>query len=1393
METSRKYCDYFDVDEKYFPQINEASIKEYPDCWLNTYPHRTFVDMLRNMERLLSENGHSLWIQGSYGVGKSQCAYTLKRILDAPEEELRSYWEKYSKEALANENDLLEKFIGHRNRDNGIITAYRYSTTDVTTPRHFYDAIQQTIKAQLHEKGLYEGDETFRESVIAWMEEHDGIKKDYLNRLLKLPQYDKLFAEPDADAILEKLRKGGTVAQLMRNLFVLAEKENLPVLEIDVDKLIIWLEDVIEKNNIKIVFIWDQFNDFFDASGGKVDAFQKVCELVNYKSFFFIPVTHNSGNEYIKDRDAWRSISDRFIETKIALPDSIAFNLIGHALKVKDSRLYNWNILVNGDLGSRTTASRDKVMQVAKINDSQIMRNIMPLHPMAALVLENIASVFKSNQRSMFDFIKSTDTYNVEAFQWFIENFGPFDDHPLLTVDMLWSFFYESGRDNLPYDVQRILDTFSQHQNLRDDEKTVLKAILIMQAIDEHRHGEIEIFKATSQNLSYVFEGISDLEGARSDNIAKRLKEEGVLMYRPTHDGQNSYVAAKLIGDQRKIDATKEEIRHNATTLNLVNDGGLSSIVSLSTALKLRFECKPGTGEIKPVTVSNFAKEISLLQNASVTWKFPAVIAFAKNNEEAFSLRKKLREAASDERNKNIVFIDALSTPLGDEMFEQYVDFAANKVFYESNNSIQSSNYKDKAQRILSQDWKNQIQNGKFIVYTYANQEGETLGNARDVGHALRRIVLTKFPNAFDFTDGVKDTQLKIGHAMQQAAKYGISQSGKSAVNGAENLVLKDVWNADRYWENTLTSSLPISQVKIAVNALIEEAFADDGRVSIGDIYDFLETKYGFSPCNLSSFITGFLLKEYAGAPYRYSDSIGSYGEMTNEKLAEMIGNYIWKSPKPTYIVKMTPEEKAFCSLTRKAWHMSADSCSSAGSAIISLRGKMRELRLPIWTLERINTVDVHVAIKKYTELLQQQESADAHKIALEIGKIAASKSSLAEDLSGVLTVEKCQSAMREYLKIFENGKVWKLAGEIGATDNVLYDLINAFNVEYSCLWNKQMGDDEIGKLLTEYSVIKATNSILSLSNSRLTDSYEAWRNNLKFIGISCDALQAEYPELRQVLNLLLTIYQQEELTHEQLKTFSRELARHDDEIRRLLNRDSQVFGEVYEQYLDELNLDEIIGVKNKLQKESLFTLSKNESNIKVRDAKKEFLKDQSKSKLFRFWKDKTGTKDPREWSNLYKVPVLCCVSEAEYESAKKTFEIMNRNWGQDSEIEKALSFLKSSTIFEILSDGEKRNGVFKNNVVGEYSVLFQDLSEIKDVLENLPVDIYDWYDSPIVKARIKKSAEAEYNAGVSDKVLQKLDKMSDPELRQYLEQLVKDSALVGAEILAKEGKDATN
>lgn len=1382
MTNNNKYREYFDIDEEYFPQVNDSSIAAAsPDFWTRTYPHHTFIEMLKSMERVLArQEKRSLWIEGAYGTGKSQCAYALKKILEVPEKDFRDYWAKY--EPLNNQTDLLEKLIGHKQKP--IITAYRYASGMIHSPRELFFAVQETLKNSLIEANLYAGENALKESVIDWIDE--PTHKRFFDELMKKKEWAAVFSQSSADEVLKALRKGGEIKTLMDNIFRLADKEGITALNIDADRLMAWLIDIIDRNNIKVVFIWDEFSDYFKNNKESLSEFQKLAELVNLKPFYFIVITHESGQLFSSDDETWKKVRDRFIPVNIDMPDNIAFNLIGHAFNVKPAAKPDWDKLVDGDLNARVTGSRSAVMKEAHIDNNGVMEGIMPLHPMAALLLKNIASAFKSNQRSMFDFIKSTNMDDVKAFQWFIENTGPFDDHPLLTVDMLWNFFYEKGRDNLTSDIRLIMDTFPQQQNLREDEATVLKAILIMQAIDQRLGGAIDLFKATEQNLSYIFEGIPDLEGTKSANLSKGLKKKGILVSNPISGGRYAYAAAVLAGDQVKIDKHKKDVREKSPTSKLVLEGGLSTVLSLSPALRLRFESEPGTGKIEPVTTTDFTRTINKLRDRATLWNFHAVIAFAKDDKEAATFRKTLKTAVADKDYENIVFIDALSTPLGLEAFEQYVDFSAMAMYYQGSNNTSSRESSDKAKHVLDQEWKNRIYNGQFVVYTYADQEGEKIGNGQGVASVLQTIVTTKFPDAFDFAKNLTESQLKITPAMKQSAMSGISQDTKGVVVGVEKRVFPTVWKTDKYWKNPKTASLPISKIKIEIDTLIETEFNRDGQISIGEIYDFLEKRYGFAPCNLSSFITGFLLKEYSSEPFRYSDSSGGHEPMTQDKLAEMLKNYIGKSPKPTYIVKMTAEEMTFYELTEKAWKIPENSCSSAGQAVIAVSSKMRELNLPVWCLEEVDTVGVFDVVQKYIELVQK-EGSEAHTKAVEIGKIALAKPSITDSLSSILTSENCQKGMREYLIHFEAGKTIELAKAIDAESHMLADIRRLFEVKHSCLWDKQTGDDEIRKLLIEYNVVKESNTILNVAAHSLTEAYKEWRERLKFIGVSCETLRTKYPALVKALDMLMKICRQEDILPEQLKAFQLELVAHGAEIRDLLNNDRRVFAEIYEPYLEDLSDSDIANVKSKLQI-GLYELPKTDCNIYVKEAAEEYRKSQLKSQLFRLWRDKTGTKNPREWSSRYRMPILCCVCEAEYEKAKKAFDTLNRNWGTNSEIKTALAFLESTTLFEILADEEKRNTAFNKEIVGEYSILLPDIDKVQHTLDHLTVDAYEWGDNPSVKAKVKGLAEAEYNAGGSDRVLLKIDEMDDTQLKQYLKRLVKDSMMVGIEILANGG-----
>lgn len=1385
---SKRYCEYFDVNESYFPCIDESAINAGAP-WETTYPHETFIDLLNSAEKMLGgTTNRSIWIHGAYGTGKSQCAYALKKILEVPNDELRAYWDRY--EPLKKNKALLEKLIGHK--EQGVLTAYRYASGSITSPQLLFLAVQESIRAALDAvPGSYKGENTLKESVIAWLT--DSSHNAFVNSLLQKPEWVSEFSQSSADEIINSLRKRSDVSSLMESIFKMAEKEGITALSLTADSLCAWIKDIVAQNHTKVVLIWDEFSGFFRQNRNSLDEFQKIVALCQETHFYFVIVTHPitsiAGASISKD-DPMSVVQQRYKQIEITLPPNIAFELIGHAFSVIPAAKDQWEVMT-GDLNSKISASKIAVMKAAVVKSDSVMQHMLPIHPMAALVLKNIASAFQSNQRSMFDFIKTPKDLDVHAFQWFIQNTRPDSDRSLLTVDMLWDFFYEKGKDYLTSDIKLILDTYPQQTNLTEKEKVVLKTILIMQAVDQRLGGTIPVLKATDQNLSYAFEGDWDVYENECKSIAKALVKKGVLIQTPIADGKQVYSAAVLAGDGAKIDRLKDEVRKNGTITKLVEEGTqLASALSLTPPLRLRYAVNTDTGALPVVTVTNFVKMMDQLKVKDTSWHFFAVLALARTDEEAQTFRNMIKKTIGNAEYKTILVIDALSSPLGLELFEEYVSYSAMSMYYNGNNNQQSKDNARKAREVLDRTWRDRIHDGSFIVWSYANQDGEKATGANAVHTIMQTVVLNRYNHVPDFTKGLTESQLKNTQT-KQVAKYGFGLSDvKGLIAGCEKTVLGKVWNRDTYWSDQELEKEPISIIKRSVDKLIHEAFRENGRISIDEICELLETAYGFAPCNLTAFVLGFLLKEYKGDPFRSQDSEGLRESMTPDKLSEMIGNYYSKKAKTTYIVSLTPEEKSFYELTEKVWRITPNTCTSPTQASSLIQAKMRDFVYPVWTLEEVDNTGVYDIVKKYIALIQSDGKA-AHTIAIEIGKIGMQRSSCGDHLQALLTADNCLNGMSLFIQHFEGGKLSTLAKEIGASDHVLSDIKKLFSVKHAAQWIASTGEDEIRKLTVEYSFVKVTNALLNVSKDSKEGAFKSWRELLKFLGLSCESIQAKYPALNNLFTLLLKIVNYEDILPDNMKMLRDELTIHNTEMHDLLSSPLNSFIDLYAPYLTGFSHEECEIIKNSIT-EDMFVLSATKGNAVVKKAADDYRKGQVKDQLFRLWSERTGgTKSPKHWSEHYKTPILCCIDPEIYGEAKKAFAVLNSSQHSESEIKMALEFCEGADFFDVIADSDYRNKCFMEQIVGCYSKLLPDITAIRSALEDTDIAPYDWADDPRIKAKIKNMASVEYNAGGSDAAINTIESMPIDQLKTWLKQLAVSDMELGVKIISNGGKNA--
>ncbi len=1398
------YSEFFDIDQNYFPQINDSSIlqgeKDDPDFWMRTYPHKTFVEMLAHFEEVLSrKNKRTLWVEGAYGSGKSQCAYTMRRLLEVPEEKVNEYWNRY--DSLSKRNDIRLKLLGHK-KNKQIVTAFRYGSGDVIGSRQFFSMIQDSLITEFKRHGIKKiGSESWRQAAIAWLS--DDTNKQVFNLYLRT-KYSNAFAQKSADEVLRDLNKDEDVSVLMANLMNMGDAQGIEVFSFNDDRFLDWVREVFKENpNLCVVFIWDEFGDFFSNNPTCLTSFQRMIELVAEVPFYFIGVTHELS--HILDRAGASKnqlkVLDRIVSSDIVLPDHTAFELIGAATTIKPATAKIWEKFSDG-LNDRVTDSRKKVSQFASINDSHVIKRIMPIHPLTALVLKHIATAFKSNQRSMFDFIK-TENSDVHAFQWYISSYGPTGDSPFLTIDLLWNFFYENGRNNLTKDILDILSGYNRLEKKLEDEneKRVLKTILILNALDRRNEGVVELFKASEEVLKLAFEGVTSLDGARACNIAKKLVNNGILIYDKV--GKTQYYRTAV----NESDGGVCPPIPLPSTSTLINEGNLQGLLSLPWKLKLRYEAGNGYVGVPVVGFENFTKTLSDLRTKDVaSWEMKILVCVARTNEEANRFRTEISCACQNEDNKEIVIIDATSVPLPQEQINEYCEEGGYAKYYTSKDIKAAESHSDRMRKIIEK-WGASIAAGTFTIYYRGKHE--EVEKKEGVHNKLQGFVSERFGQVFDFTEGLTESMIKANQCTASAkcgAKRGIpgiinnpkefSKLTSGSIVGIEKRLFPtkdgepDIWKTDNYWQVYPTEL--ISKIKTALDQYIKDAFEENGCISVPEIYDWLEEKHGFAKSNLYSFLTGYLLCDYANdSTLRYTDSNNAQEEMAPDKLAEAVGNYISGKQKLEFrIVKQSKEERHFYLLLQKTWG-AKEKVTTPASAMAEIQTFLLRRALPLRFLESQISPETYGILSKFIDFCQKS-GAQQMEILREIGTFVEKKPGLESSLSEALEEENFQNGTLAYLQQFDSGKLWALKEEIGA-DSILKDLKQKFStVKYQFLWNEETQDDQIRLLETEYEFAALTGRILNLEVCTESKAYEAWRDTTKNLRVSHETIVKERPELSEFVGYWQTMLSSRILA-DQLPEVTKEMRAQSQTLFDLFYGvgDFEMFKKAFQPILNEDIPDDYIReIYDSQECQNMFGRSLAEGNKIVSQVWRNLSSKIWGTKLEKLWHERTNSKSPREWSRMSRTPILCLVPEEEFNKLSKALETVE-NWKNrnDDELKNVYEYLFDSSFFETLDDEEEWDKAFVRSFYkgNKLYLKFIPVETARDAFSRCVADPYEWYSNPMIATTMERLMNEAYQKQGKSLALDKVKEMSTSKLQEYVVRLIEEKPAVGMEILASE------
>ena len=1101
MSEKKIYKEYFDIDPKYYAAVTADLIKQGKVSWKNFYPHETFVKLLEKTHTVLSgKDPRSLWVEGAYGTGKSHAALTVKSLLEASDDEVRAYFEDYGLS-----NDLCQKLITDKNSGK-LITVHRIGSGSIRSDQDLILAVQDSIMSALSENGLENhGEASLKEATLKWLEK--DANRDYFNALIHEDEYAWAFGGEDVTTIIKKLNDNNEVQKTMCNIFKVAEDNGITALRLDVQGMANWIKEIIAKNNISaILFVWDEFTEFFQNNPNSLTGFQTLAEISLSHPFYFMIVSHESRSLFV-NADTAKKILDRFVPpVKIELPENMAFRLMAQAMKkTSDSVLANeWSEYAQ-ELNDQLTSVRNTIESSAKrestmgqktvISDTEL-QSIVPIHPYAALLLKHLSVAFSSNQRSMFDFIISNDMTDAKGFKWFINTYGPLDNQNLLTIDMLWDFFNGKGQNGLNDDVRVILDSYNllQSDKLTPDEQRVFKTVLLLQAISQRISG-VELLRPNDMNVDLAFSG-TDWSKGKGKSIAEKLCRDGLIFKKPVGGGKMEYTVANSTGDAATIEKKKQEIIAETKTQNLIVNADLLTAIQLPASIKGRFE-------MEGVAIGNFAVAVSKASQSIKPNRFKTLVSFAMDDREAGQIKDFTIKAANDSE-ENMVFIECLTT-MGQDLIEQYIENMAYSRYYAQNDKARATNFEKQAIRCLN-EWKQKISAGAFMLYTSDNRSGVRLAGLQALQDELKAVEHKKYYYGLS-QYSVIDNMFAKG-PLAQGAECGINQTlaGTFKSSNEKNSLanaLTGAWGIDEYWKDPSKKSLTIVRIKNKVEEVVQQGFSNAaGRVSILSIFEALEdAPYGFIPSNIAAFVMGFVLKEYAVSDYFWSNSSNSES-MSVDKMKQMIANALNQKVTPNrnykeeYIVEMSSEQKAFLNCTAKVFNISNAQCGSIESARDQIRSRMKQLTFPIWCVKSLlatenlssSIEDISEVIDCYCGIANTANSTKSSEsdLADAIGRKINENPNIVDDLTKLITNEKCKAGMLVYIRNYRSGLLETLALEVDDNGAYIDQVKQKFNADAAnWVWNSETADEKIDDVILEYQIIVESNKLNCLPKKK--------------------------------------------------------------------------------------------------------------------------------------------------------------------------------------------------------------------------------------------------------------------------------------------------------------------
>lgn len=747
-----KYSDFITLQDYFHPVFNLQN--EATDYWKQFIPTSQFTALLEKTLDAVSSNipsnRKSIWVQGTFGTGKSHAGAVVKHLLCDNCSEINNYID----ERIENPN-LKSRLLNLRN-DKRYFPIVLSGVEGAYNPHTFSLTLERTVKETLRKAGHQISVNSDFERAVKLLETNQVL--DIEKIISDIPEL-RIIAS-NKDEIVKKLKVSDI--ELYLALEETLAKYSVQLSTGDVTKWLSEVEKEIRNKKIAdgLLIFWDEFTSVMDTiQSGLINTLQKIAELSENQNIYLYLISHRPSTAYGERGDDVRKMNDRFHIIQYKMEAITTYHIMAATIKKLDENNYNicrHNRMENfGNLLFYLT-NNDFQQSIEDI------KNLFPLHPYTAFLCSSLSDHIGSANRSVFNFMYDRE----KGFLHFLKDENAYNYKRLLTADCLWDFFYEIfNGDSIKYGV--VIETYHTYKKKVTDEglpyEKVFKGILLLNAL--RNTFEKEQVLPSSKNIKYLFYN-EDFE-SELDNILNYFDKEQIV----TKDPSDNFLIAFSSLPANEINERKRNAESNFSNAIKILDYDPNNKQKIAEKFSEKILVRYGELCYLQFYSDEYHIVSQLERGFKESYSLHIALFLAMNENEKQSIQSMIQKLLSENKFQDVIFIVFSETLDADGIQRnRFIDYVATQEVAKNHNSNeQALDNQKKANQIVT-NWLNRLNAGNYNLYFRTENN---IGTVSSVAQYINQNIGYKI-----FTCGYESL---IEYRKQRETFYKPQSSSKSA------------------------------------------------------------------------------------------------------------------------------------------------------------------------------------------------------------------------------------------------------------------------------------------------------------------------------------------------------------------------------------------------------------------------------------------------------------------------------------------------------------------------------------------------------------------------------------------------------------------------------------